>query len=420
MRTTTPYLILLIAFVTSLTVRAQTDPLPLTDPGQAGFAPDRLGRLHGFAQGLVDEKKYSALATLVIRDGKVVDWQTFGERTAGTPLKTNDLFAMASLTKIITTVGALTLVEEGRLGLNDPIADHLPEFRETRVLLSGSNQPPVFAALSRPITLKHLLTHTAGLNGSTPVTRLDSGLAPKTGGDHATLADMVRELSTHALLHQPGEAWVYGPATDVVGRLIEVVSGKPFDVFLQERVFNPLRMRDTFFEVPADRRSRQVSMDARQADGSLRSIPPKPRQHPWPSGAGGLFSTQADYMRFAQMLLGGGKLEGVRLLSPKTVELMTMDHLFGLAKPTKIYPVSDGFGLGVEVRTDVARSGWLGSQGTYGWNGATTAYCSIDPKERIIAMIWAQHTPNAEFQLYERFNTLVYQALIPAEVDHRF
>ncbi len=154
-------------------------------------------------------------------------------------------------------------------------------------------------------------------------------------------------------------------------------------------------------------------MDVRQPDGSLRSVAPKVRQHPWPSGAGGLFSTPGDYARFAQMLVNGGDLDGVRVLSPKMVELMTMDHLHGLAKPTKIYPVSDGFGLGVEVRTDVARSGWLGSLGTYGWNGATTCYCSIDPKERLIAMIWAQHSPNAEFQLYERFNTLVYQAVLP-------
>ena len=412
MRNLKPAPILLLAFVLSVSVYAQTDPLPQTDPSQAGFAPDRLGRLHGFAQGLVEERKYSGLSTLVVRDGKIVIWQAYGERTAGSALKTNDIFAIASLTKLITTVGLLTLVEEGRIGLNDPVSDYLPEFRDARVLTGGSNQPPVFAALARPITVKHLLTHTAGLSGSTPVARKDTGAPTKVDGDFASLADMVRELSTHALLHQPGDAWVYGPATDVVGRLIEVVSGKPFDVFLMERVFTPLKMKETAFEVPSEKQPRQVAMDARQADGSLKSSPAKTRQHPWPSGAGGLFSTQADYIRFAQMLLGGGKLESVRLLSPKMVELMTTDHLFGLAKPTKIYPVSDGFGLGVEVRTDVARSGWLGSQGTYGWNGATTAYCSIDPKERVIAMIWAQHTPNAEFQLYERFNTLVYQALL--------
>lgn len=412
MRTTILFQALLLSLLAGIVSAVSAEPLPRVEPSQAGFAPERLERLHAFARGLVAERKYSGLATLLVRDGKIVDWQTFGERTAGVPLKQDDIFAIASLTKIVATVSALMLVEEGRLGLNDPIAEHLPEFRNPKVLTSGSNQPPVFADAVRPITLKHLLTHTAGLSTSTPL-KPAAGAISAAGREFATLAERIRELSEHSLTHQPGEAWVYGPATDVVGRLVEAVAAKPFDVFLRERIFGPLKMRDTAFEVSADQRSRQVAMDVRQADGSLKAVPPKLRQHPWPSGAGGLFSTQADYVRFAQMLLNGGELDGVRLLSPKTIELMTMDHLLGLAKPTKIYPVSDGFGLGVEVRTDVARSGWLGSLGTYGWNGATTCYCSFDPKERLIAMVWAQHTPNAEFQLYERFNTLVYQALVP-------
>jgi CubicO group peptidase (beta-lactamase class C family) len=149
----------------------------------------------------------------------------------------------------------------------------------------------------------------------------------------------------------------------------------------------------------------------RQPDGSLKPVAPKSRGGAWPSGGGGLYSTPADYVRFAQMLLNRGELGGVRLLSPKMVELMTQDHLHGIPKPTKIYPVSDGFGYGVEIRTDVARSQWLGSVGTFGWNGASTAYCSMDPKEGLISMVWSQHTPNSEFELFERFNNLVYQAL---------
>ncbi len=409
MRTTTLFQVLLLALQAGIVSAIAAEPLPRIEAREAGFAPERLERLHGFARGLVAERKYSGLTTLLVRDGKILDWQTFGERAAGVSVQQDDIFAIASLTKIVTTVSALMLVEEGRIGLNDPIADHLPEFRGPKVLASGSNQPPVFVEAARPITLKHLLTHTAGLSTSTP---LKPGAPAPAAREGATLAERIRELSDHALTHQPGDAWVYGPATDVVGRIVEVVATKPFDVFLEERIFGPLKMRDTAFEVPAEKRARQVAMDVRQEDGSLRSMTPKSQQQPWPSGSGGLFSTTADYVRFAQMLLNGGELEGVRLLSPKTIELMTMDHLHGLAKPTKIYPVSDGFGLGVEVRTDVARAGWLGSQGTYGWNGATTCYCSFDPKERLIAMIWAQHTPNAEFQLYERFNNLVYQALV--------
>jgi CubicO group peptidase (beta-lactamase class C family) len=399
---TTSLIRFVLPVLLALNMASAAEPLPRIEPDAAGFSPERLGRLHRYARQLVDEKKYGGLVTLLVRDGKILDWQTFGERTAGAPIRTDDIFAIASLTKIVATVGTLTLIEEGRLGLNDPIADYLPEFKEMTVAAGQSGQPAEAAKAARPITVKHLLTHTAGF----------AAPATPAGGDFPTLAEMVRSLAGQPLLHQPDEAWVYGPATDVVGRLCEVVSGKPFDQFLKERIFDPLAMRDTSFEVPPEKRARQVAMDARQADGTLRTSPAKSRQHSWPSGSGGLFSTPADYVRFAQMLLNQGQLDGVRILAPKTVRLMTMDHLQGLAKPTKIYPVSDGFGLGVEVRTDVARSGWLGSQGTFGWNGATTAYCSIDPEERIVAMVWAQHTPNAEFGLYERFNTLVYQALI--------
>lgn len=387
-----------LAFVTTMAA----EPLPRIEPNDAGFDSVRLERLHRYARQLVDEKKYTGLVTLLARDGKILDWRAFGERAPGQPVRTNDIFAIASLTKIVATVGTLTLIEEGRLGLNDPIATYLPEFKDMKVAMGPTNLPRQIVQAVRPITVKHLLTHTAGFGG----------VESPAGGDFQTLTAMVQALAAQPLLHQPGDAWLYGPATDVLGRLCEVVSGRPFDAFLRERIFDPLEMIDTSFEVPEDKRPRQVTMDAQQPDGTLKSIPPKSRHHSWPSGAGGLFSTPADYVRFAQMLLNQGELGGVRILAPKTIELMTMDHLHGLEKPTKIYPISDGFGLGVEVRTDVARSGWLGSQGTYGWNGATTAYCSIDPKDRLIAMVWAQHTPNAEFGLYERFNTLVYQAMV--------
>jgi len=412
MRTKVGAQIVVLAQLVFVTAALAAGPLPVVSPARAGFDIGRLERMHSYARGLVAAGKYPGLVTLIARDGKIVEWQSFGERAPGVPLKPDDIFAIASLTKIVTTVGALVLVEEGRLGIDDPIATHLPEFKDPKVAQSSPTQfsPPVDAV--RPITLRHLLTHTAGLSGSTPLKDAAVPLPRRVDGDFTSLADMSRELAAHQLQHQPGEKWVYGPATDVLGRLVEVVSGKPFDVFLEERVLRPLKMRDTSFAVPPSKQSRQVTMYVRQADGSLAATAPKPRQHPWPAGSGGLYSTPADYVRFAQMLLNGGELDGVRILGRKTVELMTQDHLHGLAKPTKIYPVTDGFGFGVEIRTDVARSGWLGSQGTYGWNGATTAYCSIDPKERLIAMVWAQHTPNAEFQLYERFNNLVYQALV--------
>jgi CubicO group peptidase (beta-lactamase class C family) len=392
---------------------ALAGPMPERDPSRAGFSPERLARVHAFAQSLVNEGKYAGLNILIARDGRIVDWQSFGGRNReGAPLKKDDVYAIASLTKLVTTVGVLMLVEEGKVGLNDPIGNFIPEFNKMKVRAGGSDETPVLVDAVRPITITHLLTHTSGVtNAGVLADRADSRPVTK-WGEYTRLEDAAKSVARFPLAHQPGEAWTYGVSTDVLGCLIEIVSGKPFDLFLDERIFRPLKMRDTSFVVPPEKRLRQVAMDVRQTNGVLKEIPAKPHGSRWPSGAGGLYSTQGDYIRFAQMLLNRGELDGVRLLSPKTIELMTADHLFGLAKPTKIYPVSDGFGLGVEIRTDPARAGWLGSQGTYGWNGATTAYCSIDPKERLIAMIWAQHTPNAEFQLYEHFNNLVYQALV--------
>jgi CubicO group peptidase (beta-lactamase class C family) len=426
MRRTTvfPFAVIVVVVVVAIiagpvSVRA-ADPPP---PNAAGFAPDRLARLDAYLVDLLATKRYTALNVLLARDGQVVYSRTLGLRdpSRGVNLQTDDIFAIASLTKLVTTTAALILVEEGKLTLNEPIAAHLPAFKDMKVLAGGTADAPVLVDATRPITLHHLLTHTAGLYASSgaaghPVL---AELSNRQQANPAqTLAEMADRLARLPLQGQPGEAWVYGPATDLVGALVERASGKPFDQFVDERILTPLKMRDTSFEVPESKRPRQVFMDARQPDGTLKSEPPRSRAGPWPSGGGGLFSTTADYLRFARMLLNHGELDGARILGPKTIDLMTRDHLHGLPKPTKIYPVSDGFGYGVEIRTDVARSGWLGTQGTYGWNGATTCYCSIDPREGIIAMVWAQHRPNAEFELYERFNNLVYQALISPRERH--
>lgn len=391
-------------------------PLPQTTPEAAGFLKERLRRLDDYCEELITTNKYSGVTILLARDGKILEWRSFGhrDRAAGRRIENNDIFAIASLTKLVTTAAALSLVEEGKLTLREPIARHLPAFEKMKVLTGGTADHPTLVDATRPITLHDLLTHTAGFysSGNAAENPVLAELWKRQEKPAQTLAEMADRLARFPLQAQPGEAWIYGPSTDLIGALIERVSGRPYAQFLDERIFQPLRMHDTFFEVPEAERARQVFMDSRQEDGSLRSDPPRYRGGAWPSGGGGLFSTPGDYVRFAQMLLNQGELEGSRVLSPKTVQLMTRDHLHGLAKPTKIYPVSDGFGYGVEIRTDLARSGWLGTEGTFGWNGATTTYCSIDPKEGLIALIWAQHRPNAEFELYERFNNLVYQALV--------
>lgn len=404
----------------AVAVAAAGGPLPETSPGRGGFSEARLRRLDAYVETLVKDEKYSGAVVLLAREGKIVEWKSFGyrDRASGAQLKRDDIFAIASLSKIVTTVGALMLVEEGRITLREPIARYLPEFGGMKVFVGGTVVAPELVDARRPITLHDLLTHTAGFSNfdKTMVDRpttssLLAAIRERQNARPQTLRAMAQELASLPLERHPGEAWIYGPSTDLVGALIEAVSGQPLDRYLEQRLFRPLKMRDTGFEVPAEKRSRQVTFDVRQPDGSLKPVAPKSRGGAWPSGGGGLYSTPADYVRFAQMLLNRGELGGVRLLSPKMVELMTQDHLHGIPKPTKIYPVSDGFGYGVEIRTDVARSQWLGSVGTFGWNGASTAYCSMDPKEGLISMVWSQHTPNSEFELFERFNNLVYQAL---------
>lgn len=380
----------------------------------AGFSRERLKRIDRFVEQLVSAHQYSGLVVEVTREGRPVYSRAVGtSNNSGRPLREDDVFAVASLSKIVTTIATLMLVEEDRIGINQPVSDFIPGFAQTQVVTNAPDGTVRLQPLARPITIRHLLTHTSGIvSFDAPQGAAVQGVPARAGGSFATLAEAADYLTHVPLKHQPGEAWTYGVSTDVLGRVIEVASGMPFDRFLSERIFQPLGMNDTGFSVPELKQSRQVDRDERQADGTLKRIPSRPRGGPWPSGAGGLFSTPKDYLKIGHLLLNGGQVDGVRLLSPRTVELMRMDQLHGLPKPTKIYPVSDGFGLGVEIRTDVARAGWLGSEGTFGWNGASTCYCAIDPKEKLVMMIWAQHTPNAEFSLYERFNTLVYQAQV--------
>ena len=393
--------------VATLSLRADSEEL-------AGFSVQRLKRIDAFAEELVANHQYSGLVIEVTRDGHRVYERAVGvSNGANRPLRTDDLFAVASLSKIVTTVATLILMEEGRLGLNDPLSRFIPAFADTPVVSTNATGGVQLQPLARPILIRHLLTHTSGIvSFDAPAGSSVTAGAARSGSSFASLSEAAEYVAHVPLKHQPGEAWTYGISTDVLGRVVEIASGMPFERFLEERIFRPLGMQDTAFAVPESKRGRQVDRDERQPDGTLKRVPAKPLGGPWPSGAGGLYSTPRDYLRLAHLLLNGGAVDGVRLLSPRTVELMRMDQLHGLPKPTKIYPVSDGFGLGVEIRTDVARAGWLGSEGTFGWNGASTCYCAIDPKEHLVMMIWAQHSPNAEFGLYERFNTLVYQAQI--------
>jgi CubicO group peptidase (beta-lactamase class C family) len=327
------------------------------------------------------------------------------------------IFQIYSMTKPITSVAALLLLEEGRFNLDDPVSRFLPGFAQMQVLES---QPRPAA---RPITIRHLLTHTAGfatgekLRGPAVQRLNDARLY-----ESASLEAYAAGMAALPLASDPGTRFSYdGVSTEVLSRVIEVVAGVPFDEFVGKRILGPLRMVDTGFSVPAAKRDRIVEMTSTDDSGRLAratggpDVPGKMLKR-YPSGAGGLYSTAADYARFCQMLLNGGELDGTVILGRKTVELMMSNHLTQLSPPVNEFSDAEGFGLGGYVVLDPARRGVLGSVGQFGWSGAAATWFTIDPKEQLVAILMMQHLPRGKPsdppRLYRPFNNLVYQALV--------
>jgi CubicO group peptidase (beta-lactamase class C family) len=392
--------------------------LPTASAKAAGFEPARLEVLHATTKRFVEEGKHAGIITLVARDGKIVDFQTYGYRDLEQQLPmTRDTICRAySMSKIITCVATLILLEEGRFNLDDPVANYLPELKEMKVWTGGTPDAPQLEALKRPITIKHLLTHTSGLiydfAGNDELTKWWRSADLWSGPG---LTNFIAKLATLPLKHQPGDAWTYGVNQDVLGALIERVSGKPFGVFLEERIFRPLGMKDTGFDVPAAKMNRLAKTYKHGPDGKF--VEDKPIIETWPeagrgieAGGAGIFSTAGDFARFAQMLCNGGTLDGKRILGRKTVELMTANHLVSLPN-NQAATRPKGFGLGVEVTTDLGQLSLPSSVGQFGWYGAATTYCQIDPQERIVAIAFAQHFPYNEHGFFAQFQTGYYQAL---------
>jgi CubicO group peptidase (beta-lactamase class C family) len=394
-------------------------PLPLATPESQGMSSARLERLHADVQRFVDEGKYAGAVSLLVRNGRIVDWRTYGKRDleVGLPMEKDTICRIYSMSKIVTSVAALILLEEARFKLDDPIGDYLPELAHMKVLTGGRAEKPLLADAKNAITIKHLFTHTSGLTydfGDSPVEKLnhDAKLPEAT-----SLADFVQRVSHLPLAHEPGERFTYSVSTDVVGALVEKVSGRSFGEFLEERLFWPLGMKDTGFSVPQAKQVRLAKIYEKGKDGKLQPAKPifgiEPRPGPkLESGGAGLFSTTADYARFMQMLLNGGQLDGVRILSRKTVELMMANHLNHMARATHQWSESDGFGLGGAVRIDLAKGNALGSVGQFGWSGAATTYANLDPKEKTVGLLFVQHFPIDEHKLFWRFSTLAYAAII--------
>jgi len=409
------------------TAVAQADwPLPLSPPSKEGFSVARLERVGAVVQPLVAAGEYLGAVTLISRNGKIVDWRTYGHRDLAkkVPMTRDSIFRIYSMTKTVASVAVLMLLEEGKLTLEDPVEKFIPEFAGLQVFAGGTAEAPQLRPPRRALTIRHLLTHSGGFatsggkddEAAKRFKRFDLHQSP-------TLKAYTDYVAQQALGADPGERFSYdGVSLEVLSRLVEVVSGMTFDAFLEKHILAPLKMRDTGFSVPTDKRARIADMVTTNIDGKLviaathSALHPGEPLNPYPSGAGGLYSTAGDYLRFCQMLLNGGSLDGVSILGRKTVDLMMLNHLGEASIPLGSLREGEGFGLGGYVVVDVARRGRLGSVGQFGWSGAGSTYFTIDRHEKLVAILLMQHLPQGlpkdPPKLSARFYNAVYQSLV--------
>jgi CubicO group peptidase (beta-lactamase class C family) len=410
----------------------------LTSPEAVGGDAKRLARIKPVMQAYIDQHGFAGISTLLARRGQVIHFEQVGwqDREAQTPLAPDTIFRIYSMTKPIICTAFMTLFEEGRFQLLDPVAKFLPAFGKVRVLSKTATSGVETVDLARPITLRDLLTHTAGLTydflDDSPVAELYRQ-ARITGDAERTLETMIGELARLPLAYQPGTRWHYSVAMDVIAHLIEVISGQPLQEFLSERLFRPLGMTDTGFSVTIRKRTRLATMYGHpditvnsygqifeawtKGQNQRRDVDatyPATNTHSFARGGHGLFSTAWDYMRFAQMLLNRGELEGIRILAPKIADLMHMNHVPATLLPFEIHGIfaeGYGFGLGSRVLLNVAESSMPGSVGEFGWSGAGKTYYWVDPQEQLIGVLMSQYmfsfdNPDMDFR------ALAYQALV--------
>ncbi|HEX3557018.1 MAG TPA: serine hydrolase domain-containing protein [Thermoanaerobaculia bacterium] len=401
-----PLVAILVGLLLSVAATAQE----LSRPEDVGISSSRLERARGVLQTAIDAKVAGSAVGLIARDGKLVFFEAFGEMEPGVPMTRDAISRMSSIGKTITAVAVLMLYEEGRLRLSDPVSRFIPELGkvqvETKRTAAGGSS---LAALDRPITIHDLLTHEAGLAA-------DGAALDKLWEKARTVGEFAQGLAQIPLRFQPGTRYEYGPSYEVLAAVVERASGMSFKDFLERRILSPLGMRDTTFFVPEEKRSRYAGIYQKDANGKLsmfrrRGQEEAPTQ--FTPGGGGLRGTVYDYYRFAQMLLNGGELNGQRLLSPKTVELMTSDHIGEHAVSSS---GDFGWGLGTSVRTRVRGAG-IGSVGSYGWNGGTGTLYLVDPRERLIVVVFVPSQPRTpgiwgQTNVRDDFVTAAYQAII--------
>ena len=395
--------------------------LPKATPEEAGLSSQRLQRVRAVLQRYIDRGEIVGAVALVARQGKVTyfDAQGMMDLDSKRAMRTDTIFRLASMTKPVTSLAIMMLQEEGLLLIDDPVSKYLPEFKSPKVAVANAPSErfgPGYRLVpaDSEITIRQLLTHTAGLASGTAGPAMEMAKAFEANRKpEDLLADHIRKLAALPLNFQPGAHWEYGPATDVLGRVVEVVSGLDLNRFFRQRILDPLAMRDTWFYLPDDRLPRLATAYDKTGAGLVKSSEPGPasRTGRMYAGAGGLAGTAEDYFRFCQMLLNGGQLEGTRLVSRKTIESMTANQIGRLPLWQDVYR-NYGFGLGFRVRKELGQTQTLGSVGEYGWGGAHGTYFWIDPAEKMIGIMMIQLRPYAHLNIRADFQNAVTQAIV--------
>ncbi len=399
-----------------------------TDPRGAGFEPARLERITTHLNAnYIEPGKIVGCQVLVSRHGQPAYFRSFGlmDRERSKPMTDDTIFRIYSMTKPITSVALMTLYEQGHFQLNDPVHRFIPEWRDQKVWVSGDIDEMELKAPDQPMTMRHVLSHTAGLTYGATNHPVDKAYRRNgVNRDRSeTLRTFIEKLALVPLRYQPGERWMYSFATDVCGYLVEAISGKPFDQYLQETIFDPLGMGDTSFWVRPEKLPRFAANYQRQPDKTLKLIDDPERstylQNPsFFSGGGGLTSTTADYLRFCEMLRRGGELGGARILGPRTIDLMARNHLaegkdltqmaIGAFSETAYEGV--GFGLGFAMTLDEVDAGSLG-EGDYYWGGAASTIFWVDPLEDLVVIFMTQLMPSATFNFRGQLKNIIYSAI---------
>lgn len=406
------------------------EPFKDVRPERAGMSKERLDRIGALVNKAVEDHQTAGGVALVARQGKIVYFEAFGSQdsASGVPMQKDSIFRIYSMSKPITSVAVMMLYEEGKFRLRDPLSKYLPEFGHSKVAKEETDAETGEKKLTlvdpvRPIQIRDLLRHTAGIpyvptNPELAKLYMEADLF---NADKYDLEAAIKRLAELPLSTQPGTMMEYGFSTDVLGRLVEVWSGMPFDQFLQQRLFGPLGMVDTGFFVPSAKADRLATLY--RLDNTTGAIVPVSSQESLLkndyfsrpsllSGGGGMVGTAMDYLRFSQMLLNGGELDGVRILSPKTIELMTQNHLEDV--PESLLP-GLRFGLGFFVTDKLGRAGEIGSEGSYGWGGAAQTRFVIDPKEDLICIFMVQ-TYADDYPLSDKISQLAYQAVVESKM----